>query len=319
LHYSEELTEKGFVFAPFDSDQVVLFPEDKCEVFCETMQMPVLDWIDYEDALPAREVADFHVALVENGIKAIEEGSLEKVVLSRREEVAIDKEDETLYYQRILQTYPQAFRYWWYHPAIGMWMGATPEQLLKNNQGTIKTVALAGTQLYLESESVEWAAKEKEEQVIVTDFIETSLMPYVNKLTKTTPYTFRAGNLVHIKTDIEADLICKTDFIKAVKALHPTPALCGFPKQNAKDFILANEGYQREYYSGYLGEINYDYTNKQADCSDLFVNLRCMQLKDTAFLYIGGGITRDSDPEKEFIETINKSKTMKRVLGKIER
>ena len=55
---------------------------------------------------------------------------------------------------------------------------------------------------------------------------------------KTEPYTFKAGSLIHIKTDIQAHLSNKENSFKVVEALHPTPALCGFPKKAAHDFIV---------------------------------------------------------------------------------
>ncbi|NOQ91872.1 MAG: isochorismate synthase, partial [Flavobacteriaceae bacterium] len=69
------------------------------------------------------------------------------------------------------------------------------------------------------------------------------------------------------------------------------------------------ENYNREFYTGYLGELNIK------EQSHLFVNLRCMQIKNTkAFIYVGGGITLESNPEKEWVETVTKSEVMKLVL-----
>ena len=100
-----------------------------------------------------------------------------------------------------------------------------------------------------------------------------------------------------------------SDLKQLISVLHPTPAVCGFPKLEAKKFILENENYNREYYSGFLGELNIH------DATDLYVNLRCMQIKNNQIhLYIGGGITKDSIPEKEWIETANKAMTMKKIL-----
>jgi isochorismate synthase len=94
-----------------------------------------------------------------------------------------------------------------------------------------------------------------------------------------------------------------------IDALHPTPAVCGLPKESAKEFILENEGYDRSFYTGFLGELSVE------NRSNLFVNLRCMQVKDaTYYIYIGGGITSASVPEKEWEETVAKSKVMLRVL-----
>ena len=112
--------------------------------------------------------------------------------------------------------------------------------------------------------------------------------------------------------------------------MHPTPAVCGYPKQKAKDFILQNETYSRAYYTGFLGELNLKQsktrnTNRRnvennayatvKTYSNFYVNLRCMQFKDDkALIYVGGGITKDSVAENEWEETLNKTKTIGNVL-----
>ncbi|HEU0124995.1 MAG TPA: chorismate-binding protein, partial [Flavobacterium sp.] len=101
---------------------------------------------------------------------------------------------------------------------------------------------------------------------------------------------------------------------EVIDTLHPTPAVCGLPKKKSKVFILENENYDRTFYTGFLGELNSTFTETNTS-SDLFVNLRCMQIQeDKAILYMGCGITKESIPEKEWEESVNKSMTMKRVL-----
>ena len=93
--------------------------------------------------------------------------------------------------------------------------------------------------------------------------------------------------------------------------LHPTPAVCGSPKNYAKTYILENENYEREFYTGFLGPVN-ESTNK----SRLFVNLRCMKIEnDKANLFVGCGITEGSDPLNEWEETSHKSQTMLQVIS----
>lgn len=175
-------------------------------------------------------------------------------------------------------------------------------------------MALAGTQLFNEEKEAVWETKEREEQQFVTDYILSELHGHVDNILTTEPYTFRAGNIVHIKTDISATLKGYESLEDIINTLHPTPAVCGLPKADAKAFLLEHEGYNREFYSGYLGEINTDLATGQPK-TDLFVNLRCMKIDDAiANLYIGCGITKDSNPEKEFFETVNKSMTMRKVL-----
>lgn len=315
LHFTTDFTEEGFVFAPFEGEDFVLLPEKQSQVFVEEYDRILIEnkiaQVSETDAV-AKE--NFEL-LVKKGVGAIHLGDFKKVVLSRKESVLV--QDFALFslFQKLLSSYPTAFKYCFFHPKIGLWLGATPEQLLKVSDDQIKTVALAGTQVYREGEIV-WENKEKEEQQFVTEFILDGLKSYIASEHISEPYTFRAGNIVHIKTDIQARLNDKADLGKIIKILHPTPAVCGLPKKEAKEFILKNEGYDREYYSGFLGELNRDFAKGQKNNSDLFVNLRCMKIENnTANLYIGCGITKDSVPEKEFFETVNKSLTMKNILG----
>ncbi|MDO9260999.1 MAG: chorismate-binding protein, partial [Flavobacteriaceae bacterium] len=156
---------------------------------------------------------------------------------------------------------------------------------------------------------VVWSPKEQIEQQMVTDFIVDELKSAIQNLTISNPTSVKAGHLWHIKTDIEGEISAESSLEKIIQKLHPTPAVCGFPKNLAKDFILSNEAYNREFYTGFLGEININLT------TELFVNLRCMQVENnTISIFVGGGITKDSNPEKEWEETVAKAKTMKNVL-----
>lgn len=312
--YLNDFNDRGFAFAPFDGDEVCFIPAHAADVLSVTIEAN--DFTLLESKQPAID-AEAKIAfeyLVAKSVSAIKDGRFEKLVTSRKETVEIENTDIIDIYSKLLYTYPMAYRYCFYHPKSGLWMGATPEQLLKVENKTLHTVALAGTQVYTEGQEAIWENKEKEEQRFVTDYIIDSLKEYTTDIRRTEPYTFRAGNIVHIKTDISAELVTSDSLKGIVNALHPTPAVCGLPKQQAKEFLLENEGYDREYYSGFLGEVNIDLATGQPK-TDLFVNLRCMKIvNNIAHLYIGCGITKDSNPEKEFVETVNKSLTMRRVL-----
>ena len=316
IYSTDDFLDKGFVFAPFTGPDNVFFPVENCEIVIDTIADLEVDFGDFKDEVPTDSVKYKHTELVQKGIEAIQNEIAKKIVLSRKETIKMDDIDFMLYFKRLLKAYPTAFRYLFFHPHVGFWMGATPEQLLKHKGEYIKTVALAGTQVQPNIEAVTWTNKEKEEQKIVTDFIIQNLEPFINEIEISQPYTTQAGTLFHIKTDIQAKLSYPDYFVNVLMALHPTPALCGLPKQAAKEFIIANEGYDREFYSGFLGELQYNPETKSYAESDIFVNLRCMQLEyKKVHLYVGGGITASSNPEGEFYETVNKSKTIKKILG----
>ena len=96
-----------------------------------------------------------------------------------------------------------------------------------------------------------------------------------------------------------------------LNAIHPTPAVGGNPLNASLDLIRNLEAHKRSFYCGYLGL-------EQSDQSSYFVNLRCMQVhSDGCTLYAGGGITAESDPEKEWEETTAKLAVVGKILKKI--
>ena len=332
--YAKDFTETGFVFSPFDDlDKTIIFQQTNCD-FIEA-NLSGSDELINQDTFtetlinPSSSSITEHARLVNEGIKAIKETSLEKVVLSRV--FQIDTENSALgIFKKLIAQYPTAFTYIWYHPKIGLWLGATPETLLSISHLRFKTMALAGTQPYQNTMNVQWGFKEQEEQQIVTNSIASALKDDSRTLNIGEPETSRAGALLHLKSDIAGDF--KTDFnLRSVlEKLHPTPAVCGYPKDLAKEFILKNENYSRQYYTGFLGELNmttktirsatkrnleHSAYRRQRGITNLYVNLRCMKLVDNnAQLFVGGGITADSMAEDEFWETHNKLKTMLSVL-----
>src|SRR5690606_34482688 len=117
----------------------------------------------------------FHIDLVKKGIKSIENNEFIKVVLSRKEVVEIDEVNLVELYKKLVQKYPNAFVYLWFHPQVGLWFGATPETLVKLKGNQFSTMSLAGTQVYNNTEKVIWQQKEIDEQYFVTQFIESQL------------------------------------------------------------------------------------------------------------------------------------------------
>ena len=256
-----------------------------------------------------------HIKLVDKTIEVISNNDLKKVVISRKEDLEISDFNLIKTYQKLLQTYQNAFVYVWFHPKIGLWLGATPETLLNIENNTFKTMSLAGTQVYENTKNIVWKSKELEEQQLVTDFIESQLTGISSNLKIDKKETIKAGSLLHLRTKVTGELNENSTLKTLIRALHPTPAVCGLPRGNAKKFILANEFYSRSFYTGFLGELNLQKNKIETENSSLFVNLRCMNiLDDNVSLFVGGGITKDSIPKNEWEETVSKSKVMKRVL-----
>lgn len=311
LNFTSEFTETGFVFAPFDSEEkAFLFPKENGEFIHENILIEEDFSFDtnFDDA--SNSDKEKHIHLVEKTLDEINKNELRKVVVSRKEEVLLSEFDVLITFKKLLKTYANAFVYVWFHPKVGLWFGATPETLLTISNHHFTTMSLAGTQVYVDSNAIVWKSKELEEQQLVTDFIESQLAPISINLKIDKTETVKAGNLLHLRSRVEGELKESSNLKELIRKLHPTPAVCGLPREKAKKFINQNENYKRTFYTGFLGELNFE--DKK---SSLFVNLRCMNIDDkTASLYVGGGITRESNAKKEWEETIAKSKTMKKVL-----
>ena len=320
VYFSNDLEGKGFVFAPFQDENMVVFPIEFSEINFGTFKLKKIKEVILKKQKTNQEEKNRFISLVKKGVDSILNGEFVKVVLSRTESIVIKHFKIRKTFKKLLQQYPTAFCYCWYHPKIGFWMGATPETLLQSKENKFTTMSLAGTQPFNNNYMVSWDEKEIKEQSFVTQYIIENLKSISEEITVSSPYTTKAGNLLHLKTDIQGVLKPNLSSKNIVDILHPTPAVCGLPKDSAQNFILENELYDREFYTGFLGELNHDFS-KNETATDLYVNLRCMKINNvsnsdvaTATLYIGCGITDLSNPEDEWEETVNKSKTIKSVF-----
>lgn len=234
-------------------------------------------------------------------IDVIKENDLPKLVYSRRKIFTgfniIDYKES---FNNLCQSYPNAFRYL-FNDGENAWMGAFSEVLGKFNKITheFETMALAGTLPVLE----EWSEKEIEEQKPVTTYIHNILKNYSESIQQSQTYDHVSGNIKHLRTDFKTS-IKPEDLDKIIKDLHPTPAVCGIPKDFCNENIRKYEKFPREFYAGYI--------KVETEESILyFVNLRCARLyKDSVHVFVGGGITAQSNPEKEWTETELKSEAI---------
>lgn len=308
VYYTKDYSESGFVFAPFDNNRFssVLIPESQSEFVEEAINFNVR--FSKSTFFSSDDSRKQHICIVDKAIKAIKNKEFRKVVISRKEFVGVKKIKISEVFKKIVSKYPLAMAYVWFHPKVGLWLGATPETLFKVTQNKFETMSLAGTQVFEGTTNVIWHPKEIDEQQVVTDYICSNLQPISDNITVGSTKTIKAGSLLHLQTGIFGDL--KSSISDLIKALHPTPAVCGYPKEKAKQFIIDNEGYNRNFYTGFLGELNLGYS------TNLFVNLRCMQIDDNkAIVYVGGGITLGSNSVKEWEETVAKAEVMKQIIN----
>jgi isochorismate synthase len=339
----EEL-EQGFIFAPFDrNNDTVYLPADYKFSFADDALKPAEDpvettsytWFEeqFTNAIVPHDAVKYYrieqsthhtavpyIDLVKKSVHEIEKGTFEKVVPSRSKVIDLPLEFDIVYsFQNLCNAYPNALISFVSSPQTGSWLGATPEVLVSVEDKTIfRTVALAGTQPYnagIDLKSVAWTQKEIEEQALVERYVISCFKKIrVREYDEYGPKTVVAGNLMHLKSDFTVDMKA-INFPQLgsvmLQLLHPTSAVCGMPLEPALDFLYEHEGYNRQFYAGFLGPVNV------ANNINIFVNLRCMQLLDSkAILYAGAGVTVDSSPEKEWNETEIKFNTLLNVIRK---
>lgn len=260
--------------------------------------------------------------LVAQAVEYIAGGGAQKIVLSRTVQAPLPADfTPVTAFNGLCRRYSHAFVSLVALPGVGVWMGASPELLLAVDCDALRTVALAGTQARLPHRplsAVVWRRKEIDEQALVADYIRAFFRRAgVQGVQETGPSTVAAGAVVHLRSDFRVASSPEALLPLAgrvVTELHPTPAVCGAPKEQALGFIRQHEGYDRRFYSGYLGPVHID---RQ---SHLYVNLRCMQLgQHAAYLYVGGGVTGDSSPHAEWGETELKARTLLDALCPMEK
>lgn len=322
--FSDLEGSEGFVFAPFDSGDKHaswLILKDFSFDSQELNEDAVTKLKAYRNAnqvkndkacIPGLEQDYFNQ--IADVLGALNARKLDKAILSRIQNENRSKElNRAQLFIQLCQHYPQAFTSFVSLPGMCSWMGASPELLLKSDRDKTETVALAGTLPILNSDlsSLVWGNKEIAEQAMVSDYIESVFKENaIDRFEKEGPLTVKAGQVAHLKTEfVIARKLSFGDKARMIKALHPTPAVCGLPKQKALELIKAVETHDREYYAGYLGPLEAD--GEFA----LYVNLRTMKITENQLsLFVGGGITAESVPQKEWEETQHKAKTLLSVI-----
>jgi isochorismate synthase len=295
------LEKDEIIIHSFLGDEIYLL-KNPIEIEPEKFQL----FSDKSDADLVVADKDSYLAAFQKIKHVLENGSFQKIILSRIKKIPVEKTGLEIF-NLLNAVYKNTFNYIFSSPETGIWIGATPELLLKADGNVVSTVSLAGTK---PSDGFsEWTQKEREEQKFVTDFILTAFQKNnIGEIISSKVYTAKAGPVEHLKTDIHGKTQDDKQIYSLLKNLHPTPATCGIPQSEARSKILEVESHQRKFYTGFIGI-------DSEDVKYYFVNLRCMKLQSgSAFLFVGGGITASSIAEREWTETERKAETLEKVL-----
>lgn len=237
----------------------------------------------------------------------------------------------------LFNTFPDSFRFLYYTPMTGCWLGASPESLLDFDMDTrrVSTMAFAGTRP-ASAEDAPWDDKNLRENLFVADYIRDIFRGFGIEPEISEPYTVRYGAIQHLRRDISAILPAGMDFPELLDKLNPTPALCGTPLRDAIADIRKHELHDRDCYGGFVGiyrdlrpDPEISGTSVKSDAGypfrgfKSFVNLRSARIStgpDGRFEVIaGGGIIAASDPLSEWEETEAKASRLYSILSAIRK
>jgi isochorismate synthase len=255
----------------------------------------------------AQRDPDDWCALVERATKAIAGGTLHKVVLARQIDIAADRPvDRLAVLERLRSAYPGC-----HIVSVAGLVTASPELLVSVAGDIVRSHPMAGTAPrggdpttdQRLAASLLASTKDRQEHQITIDMVHDTLLPWCSYLDyEAEPSVVAVANVQHLATLVEGRLSRPApSVLELVAALHPTPAVAGWPRDEAVDWIAENEGFDRRRYAGTAGWVD------SAGNGTWAVSIRCAEIDGlTARVWAGNGIVADSDPSTELAETRSK-------------
>lgn len=311
-------TAEGFVISPFKLAESLTYYVIRPEAgLREILDLPA----DMKPNAPAIAEAPAVSTRYEDYISAVEsiiaglDGDGEKTVYSRVMNLTSELRPSEAA-SRYFAGHPSCFRFIYFTPQTGLWIGASPELLLSVDRVNcvICSMSVAGTRRRDEN-SGPWDMKNRMEHDIVTRYISDVMSDHTGHKAAVEESSALFGEIEHLCHSITVETTAGVSVSpsRLLPLLSPTPALCGWPRGKSYRMICDNESHERLCYGGFVGR-------SKTDGVRFFVNLRSAmicRLDDGTYrysLYGGGGITVHSDPQSEWEETAQKIQSLQTVL-----
>lgn len=244
------------------------------------------------------------MARVAAALRAIHGGQLEKLVLARSQRCTTDCAIDVAALLATLRDRHPGCTIYGVARAGEAFVGATPERLLVLRRGAVQVDALAGSAW--QAGDLGWAAspslhdaKNRREQQFVVDAVRAALSPFCSTLAAPqAAEVLQSGGLQHLRTTVHGCLQPGVAFFELLAALHPTPAVGGWPVAAASRWLQSHGERRGAWYSGGIGWLD------RAGDGDSVVALRCARINGRqAEIFAGAGIVAGSDPAQELAET----------------
>lgn len=253
-------------------------------------------------------------ANVADAAQAIRNGEMEKVVLARAVELQSSKSFSLTRALRQLSANYTSCYIFAFSQGERCFLGATPERLVRLHEGEVLTMSLAGSIRRgetpaedddLSQKLIDSAKDRREHALVVQSMIEALDETCLNLQWADEPSLLKLGNIQHLCTPIVGQLADGYTIFDLVEQLHPTPAVGGRPREAGLKLIRECEELDRGWYAGPIGWLN------DRGEGEFAVALRSALIQsNTAILFAGCGIVGDSDPEREYAESLLKLKPM---------
>lgn len=259
-------------------------------------------------------------AAVEASLEAIRQGSISKAVLARTLEVETDDRIDPVDVVERLWEVNRGSHVFLFEPTPGSALvGAAPETVATLRDGVFHATAVAGSIRRGESrrEQAELAAtllaseKDRTEQRIALDDMIARLETMAHQIrSDPQPHVLTLARIQHLETEIRASVSPDVGVLDLLRLLHPTPAVCGLPRDAALEFLAEEEPFERGWYAGPVGWFD-------ADGNGVFAPaLRTAVSTGSGWrLFAGAGIVEGSVPALEWEETAIKFQPVLDALG----
>ena len=243
---------------------------------------------------------------LERALSAFSEGRLGKVVLARRAEFGFRRNlDPTLLLESLKAATPGCFHFYAEPESGTAFLGASPERLFRREGRSVESEAVAGTRprgvSSMEDEGLRddllHSAKDLSEHTYVSKGIREALEPLCEELEMEDCVSeMKLARGRHLRSKVRGTLEDGVTDAALLDAMHPTPAVGGYPRSEALEQIHVLEPFDRGWYAGPVGWIG-------QEASEFAVGIRSGLVRGrTLALYSGAGIVAGSVPEEEWAE-----------------
>jgi anthranilate/para-aminobenzoate synthase component I len=245
-------------------------------------------------------------AIVKQAKEYIKAGDIYQVNLSQRFETEI-REDPFEIYKRLRSINPSPFASYFDLGDLKL-VSCSPERLVKLENGTAETRPIAGTRpITATAEELLLDPKERAEHIMLVDLERNDLgkvCEYGSVHVDESMLIEKYSHVIHIVSNVKGSLRKDKNQFDLIKALFPGGTITGCPKVRSMEIIDELEPVKRGPYTGCIGYI-------MKDKMDLSITIRTIVIENnTAYIQVGAGIVADSNPEKEYFETLHKAQAM---------